>query len=161
VTDPMRLNPYTSSPKAYRSLVAASRDLAAGTVESSLRTLVEIRVSQINGCGFCLAMHTDQARAAGVPQSKLDTLAGWREDGSFSAQERAALALAEAVTVLDGPVDQDLWDHATEQFSEAELSDLLYLIGLINLYNRLNIAVEFPAELWREKGIAGLRPSRE
>jgi alkylhydroperoxidase family enzyme len=98
------------------------------------------------------------SRAAGVPQSKLDTLAGWREDDSFSAQERAALALAEAVTVLDGPVDQDLWDHATELFSEAELSDLLYLIGLINLYNRLNIAVEFPAELWREKGIGGLRP---
>jgi AhpD family alkylhydroperoxidase len=154
----MRLNPYTSSPKAYRALASASRELAAGAVESSLRTLVQIRVSQINGCGFCLAMHTDQARAAGVPQSKLDTLAGWREDDSFSAQERAALALAESVTVLDGPVDQDLWDHATELFSEAELSDLLYLIGLINLYNRLNIAVEFPAELWREKGIGGLRP---
>jgi uncharacterized peroxidase-related enzyme len=156
----MRLNPYAARPDSYRALLSLSGALAKGPLEHALRSLVEIRVSQLNGCGFCLAMHADGARAAGVPQSKLDTLAGWRDDAAFSERERAALALAEDLTVLtSGGVSDDVWDQARAVFTEEEVADVLYLIGLMNLYNRLNLASEFPAELWREQGLTGLRPS--
>jgi AhpD family alkylhydroperoxidase len=123
--------------------------------------LVEVRVSQINGCGFCLAMHADQARAAGVAQTKLDTVAGWAEDPSFTARERAALAIAEAVTHLDRGVPDDIWHAAAAAFTEEELADLLYAVGLINLYNRVNVAAQFPADLWRDHGLGGLRPAEQ
>lgn len=154
----MRLNPYATRPQPYRSLLSVGQELATGPIEHSLRALIEVRVSQINGCGFCLAMHADQARDAGIPQAKLDTVAGWAEDGSFSERERAALALAEAVTALDDGVSAHVWDAAAAVFSGEELADLLYVIGLINLYNRLNVASQFPAEFWREHGLSGLRP---
>jgi alkylhydroperoxidase family enzyme len=96
-------------------------------------------------------MHADQAREAGVPQSKLDTIAGWREDGAFTEPERAALALTEAVTILEADgVSDAVWAQARAAFSEEEVADLLYVIGVMNLYNRLNIASQFPAETWRE-----------
>lgn len=91
-------------------------------------------------------MHADGARSAGVGQAKLDSLPGWREDSTFTTRERAALGLAEAVTELspDG-VSAETWDDAASAFSENELADLLFLIGLMNLYNRVNVAVQFPA----------------
>jgi AhpD family alkylhydroperoxidase len=152
----MRLNPYAVRPEAYKAVQSLSREIAKGTLEHSLRSLVEIRVSQLNACGFCLAMHADGARAAGVPQTKLDTLAGWREDAAFTSRERVALALAETVTHLSG-VSNEIWADARAVFTEEEIADLLYLIGLMNLFNRLNVATEFPAELWRDEGLAGLR----
>jgi AhpD family alkylhydroperoxidase len=151
----VRLNPYAARPDVYQAVLSVSRELARGELADSLRCLVELRVSQVNRCGFCLAMHADGARAAGVSQAKLDTLAGWREDGTFTVRERAALGVAEAVTTLaDAGVSEEVWDAARAVFCDEELADLLYLIGLINLYNRVNIAAAFPAERWRSRGVA-------
>lgn len=153
----MRLNPYATRPNAYQAVRAVFREIHAGSLEPSVRALVEIRVSQLNGCGFCLAMHTDQARAAGVPQSKLDTVAGWRDDGQFTTRERTAVELAEALTGdLTNGVPAELWSRAETAFDDAEVTDLLYLIGVMNLFNRLNVATEFSADVWRDHGIRGI-----
>jgi AhpD family alkylhydroperoxidase len=152
----MRLNPYATRPDAYRAVLTVLREIDKGSLERSLRSLVELRVSQVNRCAFCLAMHADGARAAGITQRKLDTLAGWRDDASFTPRERAALALAEAMSLLDATgVPDDTWSVARDHFTDEELGDLLYLVGVINLFNRLNVATEFPADAWR-----GRRDSR-
>lgn len=148
----MRLDPYSSRPKAYKALSALVHEIDQGTLEPALRCLVELRISQLNRCGFCLSMHADGGRDAGVPQEKLDTVAGWRDDDLFSDRERLALELAEVLTSeLDLGVSDDLWARAALNFSEAELSDLLYLIGVMNLFNRLNVASQFPARRWRDR----------
>ena len=115
-----------------------------GPLDPGLTQLVEIRVSQVNGCAFCLKMHTGVARNVGVAQEKLDAVAGWREAPEFTAEERAALGLAEQMTRIgDGVrVDQDTWAAARDAFTDQELSALLYLVALINVWNRINVAVE-------------------
>lgn len=148
----MRLNPYAIRPKAYQAVTAVIREIDQGTLEPALRSLVEVRVSQLNRCGFCLAMHADAGREAGVSQEKLDTIGGWREDDQFTDRERVALELAEAMTSsIELGVSEALWSRAAALFSEAELADLLYLIGVMNLFNRLNVASQLPARLWRER----------
>jgi len=145
----MRFDPYTGTAAPYYEDVRALSDhLRRGPLDVGLIDLVEIRVSQMTGCAFCLKLHTGIARRVGVSQNKLDTLAGWRESSEFTNQERAALALAEAMTRIgDGKrVDEATWSAARAVFSDDELSALLYLVALINTWNRINIAVELPAE---------------
>jgi len=122
--------------------------LAHGPLDASICQLVEVRVSQITGCAFCLGLHSDRARKTGVEQVKLDTLAGWREASGFDQRERSALALAEAMTrVGDGErVHESIWMAAREQFDDEELAALLYLVGLINVWNRINVTVELPSD---------------
>lgn len=128
-----RVNPYRADPGSHRAMRALVDHLEAGPIEPGLRTLVYLRASQINGCAFCLELHTREARAAGVAQLQLDLLAGWRDAGGFSDRERAALALTEAVTRLpaDGVTD-DVWRAVSRQFSDEEAASLLWLIGVIN-----------------------------
>lgn len=144
----MRLNTYRIDPDGYQHLLAWNDHLASGPLEATLRALVEARASQINGCAFCLAMHSDEAREAGVDQFKLDALAAWRDVAAFDARERAALALTEAMTRLaDGPgVGDAVWDAAREQFDDAALAALVETVALINAFNRLNVTTERSAE---------------
>jgi AhpD family alkylhydroperoxidase len=139
---------YRVDPEGYQRLLAWNDHLSDGTVDASLRALVEARASQINGCAFCLAMHLDEARAAGVDQLKLDALAAWRDVRSFDARERAALALTEAVTRLadDGRIDDAVWNAAREQFDDTALTTLVQVIALINAFNRINVTMERSAE---------------
>jgi len=150
----MRFDPYAADPASYRHFGAVAGGLASGPLDPSILQLVDVRVSQINGCAFCLAMHTPGARDAGVPQAKLDVLAGWEDAEGFTARERAALGLAEAMTRFgDGNrVPTVTWDRARDEFNDAELGALLWGIGLINLWNRVNVAVEMPDDLSRLSG---------
>jgi AhpD family alkylhydroperoxidase len=108
--------------------------------------LVRIRVSQLNGCGFCLDLHSTAARAAGVDPRRLATLAGWRLAPFYSRRERAALALAEAVTLLPSSHDIDQrYDEAIAQFTEAELAALLWTIAGTNAWNRVAVATRTAA----------------
>jgi AhpD family alkylhydroperoxidase len=142
----MRFDPYTEGTPWYDDVLILARHLTRGPLEPQLSQLVEVRCSQIAGCAFCLNLHTGWARRAGVAQEKLDTLAGWREASVFDVRERAALGLADGMTRIgDGRrVDEATWTTAREQFDDSELAALLYLIGLINLWNRINVAVELP-----------------
>jgi len=127
---------------SYRAMLALSRSVR---LEPRLRHLIDIRVSQINGCAFCLDMHHRDARADGEAEQRLDTLAGWREAPFFTARERAALALAEAMTRLadGGHVDDAVYDEAAARFGD-ELPQVLFAITVINSWNRLMVTAQTP-----------------
>jgi AhpD family alkylhydroperoxidase len=125
---------------AMQKLGAAAR--RAGVPATTLR-LVEVRASQINGCSVCLHMHARDLRKAGETDERLDTVAGWRDTPWFTDAERAALALAEELTrVADRPgaVPDDVWAAVEEHYDEQQRATLVFSIGVINLFNRLNIA---------------------
>lgn len=144
----MRIDPYDDA-DAYGYLRGLHAHLARGPLGAELRELVNVRVSQINGCGFCLALHARFARRAGVTQDKLDVLAGWREAINFDAREGAALGLAEAIARIgDGRrIDDAVWSAATACFDESEITALVYTVTLIDAFNRINVAVEMTADI--------------
>ncbi len=111
-------------------------------LEHSLLELVKMRASQINGCGYCLDMHSKDARAAGETEQRLYVLSAWREAPFYSERERAALEWTEAITLIaDGEVADELYQHVREHFGEKELVDLTFAIVMINGWNRLAISM--------------------
>jgi AhpD family alkylhydroperoxidase len=119
-------------------------------LDARLYELVKIRASQLNGCAFCLDMHTRDARKLGEDQRRLDILSGWHEaPGFFHPRERAALALTESVTRIgDDGVPDPVWNEAAAQFDQAELVQLLMAIATINVWNRLAVSThqDLPSE---------------
>jgi len=110
-------------------------------LEPALLNLMRLRASQLNGCAFCIDMHSKDLRAAGESEQRIYELDAWRETPFYSDREQAALAWTEAVTILgDGHVPDDVYEQARSQFSEKELIDLTLAIVAINGWNRLNIA---------------------
>lgn len=139
-----RLNHHQASPKAIQAQLALSQFVDQCGLEHSLWELVKIRASQINGCAFCLEMHTREAAAAGETAPRLNLVAAWRESPLYTARERAALAWTEAVTlVASSRVPDDVFAEARAQFNDTELVNLTLAIGVINTWNRL--AVSFRA----------------
>jgi len=135
-----RLKAKAVSPEAYNALHGLQDYVDGCGLEKPLMELVKVRASQINGCAFCIAMHTADAVKGGESQTRLHLLNAWRETELFTARERAALALAEAVTlVADTHVPDEVYDAASQQFSDKELVDLAYAIFAINAWNRLAI----------------------
>lgn len=126
---------------ALQAMFGLSGYVAKSGLEKSLLHLVEFRVSQINGCAYCLDMHSKDFRAGGGSEQRLYLLSAWRESPFYSERERAALEWAESLTQLvkEGVAD-DVFERAKQQFSEQELIDLTMAVVAINGYNRLNIA---------------------
>jgi len=130
-----------ASPGAVKAMRALELYVHECGLERPLLELVKTRASQINGCGYCLDMHTKDARAIGETEQRLYALGAWHETPFFSNRERAALAWTEAVTrVADGHVPDDVYQFAREHFNETELVDLTLAIVAINGWNRLAIA---------------------
>jgi AhpD family alkylhydroperoxidase len=122
----------------HAAAVSAARD---AKVEPELLELIRIRASQINGCAFCLDMHTKDARAAGETEQRVYALNAWRETPFFTGRERAALALTEAVTLVhDGQVPDAVYAEAAEVFDETQIAALIWAATVINAYNRIAIA---------------------
>lgn len=140
-----RMNYYKAAPEALKPLLALEEAAKQLSIPLALRELVKMRVSQINGCAFCLNLHAPDARKAGISQQKLDVLAAWRESPAFDDGERAALGWAEALTRIEttGVPDGDYENLATV-FTERERVELTLVITTINTWNRL--AVGFRAE---------------
>ncbi|HZU58462.1 MAG TPA: carboxymuconolactone decarboxylase family protein [Actinocrinis sp.] len=121
--------------KAMYALDAAARKIS---LEAPLLELVRARASQLNGCAYCVDMHTSDARKGGESEQRLYALPVWRETPFFTARERAALELTEAATRLtDGEVSDEVFNRAAAQFSEVELAELIWAIAVINTWNRL------------------------
>jgi AhpD family alkylhydroperoxidase len=140
-----RINIQEVAPTAYHGLYDINKYVATTGIDKVLSEVVSLRVSQINGCAFCLDMHCTELRAAGYPQRNLDVIAAWREVDVFSERERAALAWAEAVTTLPGrEVPESVYDEARMVFSEEDLIGLTMSVIAINGWNRLNIAFRNP-----------------
>lgn len=129
------------APEGYAAQLGLETYVHRSGLESSLLELVKTRASQINGCAYCLDMHTKDARAIGESEQRLYALDAWDETLFFSNRERAALAWTEAITrVADGHVPDDVYQFAREYFNETELVDLTLAIVAINGWNRLAIA---------------------
>ena len=136
-----RLDYAKVAPEGYKTMLALENYLKHCGLEPSLMELVKTRASQINGCAFCLDMHTKDARARGETEQRLYTLSAWEETPFFSDRERAALAWTEAITrVADTHVPDATYERARSQFTEKELADLTLVIATINGWNRLSIA---------------------
>ena len=130
-----RLDLRREAPEAYRALAALSR---AATLEPTLTELVKLRVSQINGCAYCIDLHARLAREHGEDERRLYALSAWRESPFFTHRERAGLALAEALTLMaGGPVPDDLYAEAEEEMEPGEPAALLVVVAGINAWNRV------------------------
>ena len=133
------------APRPFHQLVQLSGQLHKGPLGPRLIELVSLRVSQLNGCVFCLDMHADALRRAGVAQRKLDTVAGWRESPLFDARERAALAWAEALNALGhAAVPEAALAELQAHFDEREVSELTFAVAAIRAWNMLNVGLRKP-----------------
>ena len=136
-----RLNAYQAAPAVMKAMMALESQAAGIGLEPSLMELVKIRASQINGCAFCLHMHTRDARAKGENEERIYVLDAWRESPFYSARERAALAWTEAVTLVSQThVPDDVHELARAEFSEEDLVKLTLLVTTINAWNRFAIS---------------------
>jgi len=136
-----RLNPYKASPEGYQALAALEHFVMTSGLERPLLELVKMRASQINGCAYCLDMHSKDARALGETEQRLYLLNAWRDAPFYTERERAALEWTEAVTLIAGhDVPDDVYERAVKQFSPEELANLTLAIATINSWNRLSIS---------------------
>lgn len=150
-----RISVGEAAPDLYSAHVALDRAVAQA-VDPTLYELIKLRASQINGCAFCLDMHSRQARAQGESEQRLHLLPAWHEAPCYSERERAALALTEAVTrVADTHVPDEVWDHAAKVFPAEELAGVLMAIVTINGWNRIAISSRTPAICPRAEETAG------
>jgi AhpD family alkylhydroperoxidase len=140
-----RLNPYKAAPDLMRAMMHLEEVVQGSGLERSLAELIKTRASQINGCAFCLFMHTHDARAAGESEERLYLLDAWRESSLYTPRERAALAWTEAVTrVAQAHVSDEVYDEVCTEFDSAGLVKLTLLVTTINAWNRIAIAFHIP-----------------
>ncbi|MEU7424842.1 carboxymuconolactone decarboxylase family protein [Streptomyces sp. NPDC040750] len=149
-----RLNLFADAVAAEfgKHLIAAGKVLAASTLPAATGELVKLRASQINGCGFCVDMHSKDAAHAGESAERLHLVAAWREATVFTEAERAALELTEQGTrIADaaGGVTDEAWAQAAKYYDEEQLAALVCTISLINAFNRGNVMVQQPAGDYR------------
>lgn len=138
-----RLKIFEKGMGALKALFGVTNYIKTGKIEKQLAHLIDFRVSQINGCAYCLDMHWKDAIAIGESEQRLYGLSAWRESPYYSARERAALAWAEAVTKTHVP--DEVYAEAESQFTDEELIDLTIIVTTINTWNRLNLA--FPNDV--------------
>jgi AhpD family alkylhydroperoxidase len=145
-----RLNPFSNPVMGsfVKHMVAMVRALDESTLPRATRELVMLRASQVNGCSFCVDMHTKDAAHAGETSARLNLVAAWREATVFTEPERAALELAEEGTrIADGAggVSDEVWMNAAKHYDEDQLAALVCTIAVINAFNRGNVLLQMPA----------------
>ncbi|SMG05860.1 carboxymuconolactone decarboxylase family protein [Paraburkholderia susongensis] len=136
-----RLDFYKANPAVIKAMLGLEECLGKSALEKSLTELVRLRASQINGCAFCVDMHTSDARKGGETDRRLATVVAWRETPFFTDRERAALEWTEALTLVSHDhVPDAVWNAVRPHFSDQELADLTLLVSTINAWNRFAIA---------------------
>ena len=136
-----RLDFYKASPAAIKALLGVEERIGKSTLERPLADLVRLRASQINGCAFCVDMHTTDARKGGESERRLAAVVVWRETPFFTDRERAALEWTEALTLISqNHVPDAVWQAVRPHFNDEELADLTLLVSAINAWNRFAIA---------------------
>jgi AhpD family alkylhydroperoxidase len=149
---PRMRNPVIVVPEAMQALQALSRSAETTGVPPLTIALITLRASQINGCSVCVDMHTKMLRKEGESEDRIAAVAAWQDMPYFNPAERAAFALAEAVTRLSDrpdPVPDEIWNEAARHYDEAGLAGLLLAITGINAWNRLNVSTRQLAGQWR------------
>jgi len=141
---PRMKNPATILPDATTGIQTLAKAIQKGGVPQTVLELVHLRASQINGCSFCVDSGARSAKRAGETDERLFAVAAWRESPYFTDTERAALALAEAVTRLadrSDPVSDSIWEEATRHYDEKGLAAIILMIAMTNLFNRVNVTI--------------------
>ena len=148
------------NPGIMHAMLGLERQVDKAGLDSKLLDLVRMRASQINGCAYCLDMHSKDARAMGETEQRLYSLEAWRETPYYSARERAALEWTEALTLVsETHVPDEMYERVRGQFSEDELAHLSLAIVAINGWNRLNIAFRTPAGTYQPGQLEKLKKS--
>jgi AhpD family alkylhydroperoxidase len=143
------------APEAYQHLHALDHYLKESGLDPVVWELVKIRASQINGCAFCVDMHSFSGHHAGESLERLFAVAAWREAPFFTDAERAALALTEAATVIEhGHVADEIWNGAAAHYDDDQLAALVLAIGLINLWNRIGVTTQMVAGSRRQPAVS-------
>jgi AhpD family alkylhydroperoxidase len=138
------------SPEPIQAMRALEKYIAGCGLDHRFVHLLKLRASQINGCAFCIDMHSIDARAAGETEQRLYALNAWRETPFFSDRERAALAWIEAITVVShGHVPDDVYEEVRAHFTEKEIFDLTFVASTINAWNRIAVASRTPAGTYK------------
>jgi AhpD family alkylhydroperoxidase len=136
-----RFDYFKSAPGVFKAMLGLGQYLRECGLEECLMTLIDFRASQINGCAYCLDMHSKDLRAAGETEQRLYSVDAWRECPYYTDRERAALEWTEALTMItDGHVPDEVYENVRRQFNDNELSNLTLAVAAINGWNRLNIA---------------------
>ncbi len=150
-----RLNLGAVSPAAYRAMLGLEKFIQESGIEPKLAHLLKMRASQINGCAYCLDMHSKDARALGETEQRLYGLDAWREAPYYTDRERAALEWIESMTLItEGHVADEVYERARKQFNERELVELAMVAVAINGWNRLSIAFRSEAGAYRPQAHA-------
>jgi len=143
----MKFNYRTVNPEAYQTMSRFHQFTEGTAIDPKLRELIKIRVSQINGCAFCIDMHARDARKLGESEQRIYLLNAWRETEVYSEAEKAALALSECATQLNGSgVPDQVYEQVLEHYSEKEFVDLLMIINDINSWNRFGVSLHLQPE---------------
>jgi len=136
-----RISYIKTAPEAIKAFLGGAGYLESSSIEPKLRYLVQLRVSQINGCAYCVDLHTNQLRREGETQQRIDCLVVWREVPFYDERERAALEWAEVVTLIkDTHAPDSAYETVSAHFPEKELVDLTFVIADMNLWNRIAIS---------------------
>jgi AhpD family alkylhydroperoxidase len=157
-------NPALTVPGALQALQGIGNAAKQADIPETTLYLVELRASQINGCGVCVDMHSRELKHAGESDDRINTVAVWRDVSYFTEAERAALALTEAATRLadrPDPVPDDVWDNAARHYEDAQLAALVLAIAAINAWNRLNVTTRQISGAWVSQWIAQSQTDRE
>lgn len=139
-----RINIAELQPAAYKAMFALESYVASTALTKTEKELIKVRASQINGCAFCLDMHTRDALQYGETSQRLFLLNAWRETELFTPSERALLALTEEMTLIQNGVSQATYDAALEAFGSEKLAQLMVAVMAINAWNRMAIATQLP-----------------
>ncbi|CCJ98507.1 carboxymuconolactone decarboxylase family protein [Cronobacter malonaticus] len=135
-----RVNHYQTIPALVNTLMNASAALKKSSLTPTLKQLIDMRASQLNGCAFCVDMHAKEAKMAGERELRLYHLPVWRESPLFSAKEKAALTLTEAIThIREEGISDAVYQQAREHFSETEIAEIAFAVAIINSWNRLQL----------------------
>ncbi len=135
-----RINYYEAAPQAMKAMMGMEKAVSQSVLPATLRELVRIRASQINGCAYCIDMHTADALKSGETPRRLMAISAWRETPFFDARERAALLWTETLTlVAERRAPDDVYQEVAAQFNEQELSELTFVIAAINAWNRFGV----------------------
>ncbi|WP_029921797.1 carboxymuconolactone decarboxylase family protein [Nevskia soli] len=143
-----RLNLIKAAPKSWNAMLALQDTVNKCGLEQTILELVKLRASQLNGCAFCIAMHTRDALKHGISQERMHLLNAWREAPLYSAREQAALAWTEALTfITQGHAADAVYEQVRQQFSAEETASLSFAIAAINTWNRLAISARIPPQV--------------
>lgn len=136
-----RVNIQQSQPEAYNAMFGLEKYLAGSTIDADLQEIIRVRASVLNGCQFCLGMHTSSALKLGVSEEKVAAVAEWQQSDLFSVKEQAALAVTDSVTLISANgLPEQAYQNAAEFFNDEEMAQLIMLIAVINAWNRIGIS---------------------